>query len=221
MEEPFMLIKFGSYEHMKDLVEKGIIYLNNIEYYKKIEDIEIADDWENINSVKQTESISLYNYEKQEWEIIASNTQVRFNNEPFGNVFCMYGLSINHFQEKPFFHIVPINITGKFGDTTVLIRYPREFINRINYQPIKLGRPSCESRFVKYYDEKELDGDINVFYKRNIYSPQSEYRLFVENTENEPLIISIGSIEDIARIINNVQMIKYVLGENEYIIDLS
>ena len=58
---------------------------------------------------------------------------------------------------------------------------------------------------------------VNPFQKRNIFSHQSEYRIFVANNKDEPIKITIGSIEDIAQIING-KMIKYVLGEKDYFV---
>jgi len=70
---------------------------------------------------------------------------------------------------------------------------------------------------VQYYDPKEIDGKINAFQKRDIFSHQSEYRIFVENDKDESIKMTIGSIEDIAQIING-KMIKYVLDGKEYFI---
>ncbi len=36
-----MFLKIGQEEHIKDLYENGTIYLNTIEYFRKIEDEEL------------------------------------------------------------------------------------------------------------------------------------------------------------------------------------
>ena len=215
-EEPLMLLKCGDYEFMHSLLTKGEVFLNSIDSYKTIQDKEIGDDWENINSVRQAESISICDNNKNEWKQIASNIPVRSNNRSFGNVYCMYGVRFNHFQKEPFLHIVPTKVTRKFGDTMVMIFNPVEFINRIKTQLTKLEL-SIEFRFVQYYNEKEIDGDVTVFSKRNLFSHQSEFRIFVENIENKSITVAIGSIEDIAQIIDD-KMIKYVRDGKEYIL---
>ena len=100
-------------------------------------------------------------------------------------------------------------------DTIVLI-HAKEFLNRIQVQLSKHGY-SFESRFVQYYDPKEIDGKIDAFQKRDIFSHQSEYRIFVENDKDESIKITIGSIEDIAQICND-DMIKFELDGKDYLI---
>lgn len=217
-EEPLMLLKFGKKKHMHSLITKGEIFLNTRRFYADIEDIEIGDYWEGIDAIRQTSRISISHMNKVHWKTLALDTPVGIcdNSKAKGNVYCTYGVRLNHFNEKPFLHIVPTAVTRRFGDTMVLIGKPTEFLNRIQARLAKLGH-SFESRFVQYYNDKEIDGVVNPFQKRNILSHQSEYRIFVVNNIDKPIKITIGSIEDIAQIING-KMIKYVLDEKDYFV---
>ena len=216
-EEPLMLLKFGKKEHMDSLITKGEVFLNTRRFYSDIEDIEIGDYWEGIDEIRQTSRISISYMNEVDWQTLAEDTPVGIsdNSKAKGNVYCMYGVRLNHFGEEPLLHIVPTRVTHRFGDTMVLIK-PTEFLNRIQFVLEKHGY-SFESRFVQYYNDKEIDGVVNPFQKRNIFSHQSEYRIFVANIIDNPIKITIGSIEDIAQIING-KMIKYELEEKDYFV---
>jgi len=214
-EEPFFLLKYGEKIYMHSLITKGEIFLNTRKYYAGINNVEIGDSWEAIDEIRQARS-SASNNVNVDWEASTTDTPIGIcdNSIPKGNVYCMYGVRLNHFSGNSL-HIVPKKVGCNFGDTIVLI-HAKEFLNRIQIQLSKEGY-SFESRFVQYYDPKEIDGKINAFQKRDIFSHQSEYRIFVENDKDESIKMTIGSIEDIAQIING-KMIKYVLDGKEYFI---
>lgn len=215
-EEPLFLLKYGEKKYMHSLITKGEVFLNTRKYYQDIEDQKIGDFWEAIDEIKQANRISISYVNKVHWETLATDTPIGINDnsKPKGNVYCMYGVRLNHFNEK-LLHIVSKKVECNFGDTIVLI-HAEEFLNRIQIQLSKQGY-SFESRFVQYYNPKEIDGKIDAFQKRNIFSHQSEYRIYVAHNKDLPLKITIGSIEDIAQIINS-KMIKYVLDGKEYCI---
>jgi len=50
---------------------------------------------------------------------------------------------------------------------------------------------------VKYYSE-EYQGFCGYFMKHQDYSYQKEVRILIKNPNNQPIILYIGSIEDIA-----------------------
>lgn len=52
-----VLVKFGQKVNMKNLYEKGEIYLNPIEFFKNHENPEIGDRYENIMSIHQLEKV--------------------------------------------------------------------------------------------------------------------------------------------------------------------
>jgi hypothetical protein len=216
-EEPLMFLKFGKREYMNSLVTKGEVFLNTRKFYSDIDDVEIGDYWEGIDAIMQTDRISISYINKVHWQTLALDTPIALSDDSKvkGNIYCMYGIRLNHFNEEPLLHNIPTQVTCNFGDTMVLIK-PTEFLDRIKAELKKQGY-SFESRFVEYYNEKEIDGAVNPFQKRNIFSHQSEYRIFVANNKDEPIKITIGSIEDIAQVING-KMIKYVLGEKNYFV---
>ena len=196
-EEPLFLLKYGEKKYMHSLITKGEVFLNTRKNYPSINNMEIGDSWEAIDEIRQAK-ISKSDKVNVNWETFATDIPVGINDDskPKGNVYCMYGIRFNHFKGQRL-HIVPKKAESNFGDTIVLI-HAEEFLNRIQIQLSKEGY-SFESRFVQYYDPKEIDGKIDAFQKRDIFFHQSEYRIYVANDKDEPIKINIGSIEDIAQ----------------------
>lgn len=57
---------------------------------------------------------------------------------------------------------------------------------------------------VEYFSDNEFNKKIEItpFMKRDRYKSQNEFRLFVDFNSNEPQIIKIGNISDIAFLIH-------------------
>ena len=57
---------------------------------------------------------------------------------------------------------------------------------------------------VEYFSEQEYNNKINItpFMKRDKYKAQNEFRIFADFKSNEPQIVNIGDIRDIAILIH-------------------
>ena len=49
-----------------------------------------------------------------------------------------------------------------------------------------------------HYYSNDFSGEVGFFRKHEKFKPQSEYRIYISNSINEPIKIKIGSLEDIA-----------------------
>jgi len=203
-------LKSGEKQFMLNFLNKGELYLNTLNYYKVHENKEIGDDWEDITNIK-IGKVSLID-EKDDTKVPISdkNIPIRFNTSPsHKNAFCMYSICPQHFLVESNYKIldIPKNVTKGFGDTTILIADPVEFLKRIETKLNELGYKYTFG-FVTYYNEESYEGNLNAFWKRRRYSTQREFRILVENKVDSFLKFEIGSIQDIAKAINN-KMVKY------------
>ena len=87
-----------------------------------------------------------------------------------------------------------------FGDTALLILEPKTFIDRL------IAAIEKEKHFyyfdkVKYYDEREYSGPLDIFHKPQTYAHQLEFRFFIPSQEKKPLTFNLGSLEDITKMI--------------------
>lgn len=185
------LIKFGKKEHLEALLD-GVIYMNNIDYFRRYEESQPkhlrGDKYECFDYVSQGNKVIIFG----EPPLVLNNITMFENRNTYpGYLYCLYAI---YFDSD-------FTIDGRmldFGEYGVIIREPLEFINRIREASTKEHlHPNCYA--VNYYNEKEVDGTLTPFLKRDKYSYQKEARIYIYKTNpQDNMVLNIGSIKDIA-----------------------
>lgn len=192
-------LKFGSLENMTDLLENGTIYMNPIQYFRKIEDEELrGDKYEGaskiINSLPGTFKIP--NIERefsyQKLHLVESYKEV------LGNIYSLYCISSHGFP-NPFDFKVDLR-NNRFGQHCVIIKDNQYFLDSIEKELKRQGL-KFHHGFIKYYNREEKCGNLTLFEKPNEFEYQKEFRFYVENDNLEPICINIGSLKDKAELI--------------------
>jgi len=196
MEEPGTLIKFGQQEHLLSLRDEGLLYMNDLTYFWKIEDDELrGDPLDCIAEVARGPRISFPSTDGKEI-FLEGNWTLRMNPpEPEKiNIFCMYAL--RPLVEGTF----PINERNfQFGEHALILMNRDEFMRRIE-STLKSEKIVAKANLVEYVDNDYI-GKIGPFKKLRRFSYQSEWRLVCKDGAGGPRKISIGSIRDISQII--------------------
>lgn len=201
MAEYATLIKFGNLEHIQELQEEGLLYMNNLPYFWKVEDNELRGDLnDGVSEIQRGVKGSLKNEYGSVIPITMTKWELRIlpENADKINIFCMYAL-------RPARGTYPINVeNNKFGNHTLLITNPNEFINRIQNKVKKeLIKTNCkypEASFVEYV-ANDYKGNIGLFKKLMKFSYQSEWRFVCYDGIGGARKTSIGSLKDISIII--------------------
>lgn len=204
--EVFLLYRRGRPEHIKALYEKGELYINTIDFIRKCD-----GNWERSDP---EDSILERNYlgegtvrfcdvgkdiDEDGVSMPAINMVIRTDHAHKGNIYCLSGVYSEHItgdrKDTDF-------CTNTFGEALIVITNPREFINRVKNALLKDGYCNAEFNKVNYYPDN-YSGTVGFFKKHERFRHQNEYRIYIQNTNNEPIKIQIGSMHDIARIQNN------------------
>jgi len=200
-------IKFGQSEHVEQLKNEGIIYMNTFDYFKNCEDKEKGDQHENINFLGKAGHCEVY-LNKHKLSKEGGFIDVKINaphlNKPYlTHLFCMSSI-IKGDAKRDDFKIFDDKLKN-FGNTLLLIYNPYEFINRLNKALSKGYEDNLftyQTKRVEYVDFKIYNGDIGAFIKDISYSHQKEWRLGINcNYINQPFILKIGSLKDISETI--------------------
>lgn len=229
----FFLAKVFSEPGYADELIEGKLYANRFNYFKKIENDHIRGDSEEGAIMPQLDglTIELTGTDSTTGEV---NT-IRISKEDLAeppvirpqwfddiNIFCMYAA-----HTKEFKNISEANINDfkkrlempkdcqEFGNHAVLIKNTREFIRRVKLSAKKKGY-KFYSGLVQYYDPTigtpPIQSPIQtVFLKRRVYEYQKEWRLAMKTgtTGDDPIILEIGSIEDIAVRVSTPDLIRF------------
>jgi len=193
-----MFLKFGSQENIQDLFDDGTIYLNTIEYFRKIEDQGLrGDKYEGaskiINSLPGTFRIPNVDKEfgykkihlKESYEFI------------LGNLYCLYCISSHGFPNSIDFNIDERNLG--FGTHCLMIKDNQYFLNSIERELNKNGI-KYHHGFVEYYDKDKVSKDLNPFEKPTEFEYQKEFRFYIYNDTISPISFRIGSLHGKAEI---------------------
>ena len=87
----------------------------------------------------------------------------------------------------------------------VLFSNPDEFVKRF----VKIAQPyNCAGNKVIFYDETTHNGELTKFHKPLSFAWQNEYRLTVYSNSNDPFIINIGDLHDIATVYPTKELVE-------------
>lgn len=219
-QSPFIFIKvFSEISHAEDFI-RGNLHLKRLSYFQNLEesnDSTRGDKFEGVVNYRQPDQVKLTITQGEntfEIEQLASPFVVKHNALGFLHVFCLYsaheGNLVRTEEDEHGFKKGELEIPkelAEFGKYPVIVLQPNEFIKRV--------MRSCHSRnlkygygHVEYYDPESFSGEFQVnqaaFKKQNKFEYQSEYRFAVstETIGEEPINLSIGSIEDIAHMLH-------------------
>lgn len=101
---------------------------------------------------------------------------------------------------------IDIKMKG-FGEYFLLIHDSQEFLKRVKMELKKL-KLAFDGNFVDYLDLSKYTGKKSVFQKDLEYEYQQEYWIFIKNKTSDPIIIEIGSIDDISILCESINLKK-------------
>lgn len=195
-------IKFGSEKNILDLYENGTIYCNSIEYFRKLEDDLLrGDSYEGtfrITNFPPGSEITVKLPNCQEIELTTANLHLReFYTDIRGNMYCLTALTREEVMNLGTLKLDPKN--ARFGSHFLLVRNNKQFFDRLiagfEKENLKIFKD-----FVKYYDKRSINAELDIFHKSNEFEYQKEFRIIIKNEGQNPIKIQIGSLKEISQI---------------------
>ncbi|MFV1967548.1 MAG: hypothetical protein ACC628_19135 [Pirellulaceae bacterium] len=201
MEEKATLAKFGQYEHMCQLRDEGLLYLNNLPYFWKTEDEELrGDPFDGVSEVLRGSSgtVTSAGSPRKPMKVTSWVIRVYPPQAENTNIFCMCAV-------RPLAGSFPVDERNlRFGSHALVMTNAQEFIDRIASQ-LKSKNITGKADLVEYVDEN-YKGDVGPFRKLTGFAYQSEWRLICYDGPGGPRKLRIGSIRDICTIVRNVEV---------------
>lgn len=201
MEEDIVLglIKIGAAKYQQSLYDKGEIFMQTQDYFRKLEDREgRGDKYEGAHKIEQVQWLKIsdgtrkFEFSIKEGSLKDANVFSRYS-ESNCNIYSMIGISVADMDKQ-----LPIPESNRqLGDYFILIYNVKEFIRRVKSKLESLSYDYSWG-WVHYYEEYEYEGDLSLYHKPKIFQSQKEVRFIVYANRNEPLKFEIGSLSDIA-----------------------
>lgn len=202
LNDCLMFIKFTQKKYAEKLIN-GEIFFNLPTYYNYCDNEEVGDQYEGAEWINNSEIKSIraeypenrvYNFTP----IPNSISKITQYNYYFLS-FSLYTIYKSAFNESGIFKVDSKMKNSKY-DTAIVIEDPFEFLKRIE-KKLKLEKINYEMDSVNYKNLNIGKIDLTPFDKKIEHSHQNEFRIIIENLNNSPKTINIGSIEKLCKVV--------------------
>lgn len=188
------LFKFGKREHIEEFIRDGLVFMNPLSYFRKLEDDLLrSDESEGATHCIPGKGAKLKMEENGHWlEIGTINGSIIASDGSYKNtnIFCMYSLMASangHIDERNF----------AFGDTCVVLKDADEFLRRVE-SAARRNNIDIEHRLVSYVNRETYHGAMDAFTKFSDFAYQSEFRIAIASGNNQPFSLRVGDLTDIS-----------------------
>lgn len=214
-----LLIKFMDEQYVHSFINEGLLFMNNIQYFRAYEDSDPAlrgDAHEGLAASFLPENITL----EINGHVITDavdKVDLRQCHQDETNIYSMTIISDQDILNSGESGLRLSSNFVKFGNKAIFIggsdisEFWRRLKNAIdNDQSIyTLEENNIVGRKISYVERRLHHSQLSVFNKFNEYAWQHEWRIALKQTERVgPLPLKIGSLADIAHVIDTADLIK-------------
>ncbi len=223
MEDPNkihrVLIKFMNDQYVDSFVNEGLLYMNNIDYFRKYEDEDDAlrgDIHEGLIASHKPEFSSVY-IGNNKLEGLTEKIDVRLNHVGDTNIYSMTKISDGKILEAGANGLYLSKKFEKFGNRAVLIGGSNinEFEARLKSEVslreeiLMFQQENIIARQVEYVDRNEHHPNLTVFNKFESYSWQHEWRIaFKQNRNIGAYCLKLGDLSGISQVFDTKELIS-------------
>ena len=223
MEDPYkifrVLIKFMDEQYVDSFLNDGLLFMNNIDYFRSYEDADVAlrgDIHEGLAATYKAEGLTI-TLGEHVVEGAVGKVDLRYNHEGDTNIYSMTKISDGKILETGDSGLFLSENFIKFGNRAVVIGGSNiiEFEKRLRnalakdqnvYTP---REDNVLAKQVSYLSREEHHGQMDVFDKFSDYSWQHEWRIaFKQKQAAGPYPLKIGNLSDIASVFETESLIR-------------
>lgn len=214
-----LLIKFMDEQYVHSFINEGLLFMNNIQYFRAYEDSDPAlrgDAHEGLSASFLPENITLEINGRIITDAVGK-IDLRQCHQDETNIYSMTIISDQDIFSSGESGLLLSSDFVKFGNKAIFIggsdisEFWRRLKNAIdNDQSIyTLEEANIVGRKVSYVDRELHHSQLSVFNKFKEYAWQHEWRIALKQTRGiGPLPLKIGSLADIAHVIDTADLIK-------------
>lgn len=215
MRDPYkifrFLIKFMDEQYVDSFLNDGLLYMNNIEHFRKCEDVDVAlraDVHEGAAASYKAEELTIKLGDNSVTGTVGK-VDLRYNHESDTNIYSMTKISDGKIIEAGDSGLYLSEKFKKFGSRAVVIGGSNitEFEKRLKMAisvDLNIHTPredNVVAKQVRYLSRDDHHGQMDVFDKFNDYAWQHEWRLaFKQRKGSGAYPLKIGRLSDIAQV---------------------
>lgn len=216
------LIKFMDEKYVDSFLNEGLLFMNNIDFFKNYEDSDVAlrgDMHEGLAASFKSDEVSI-TLGEHEIEGVVGKVDLRYHHEGDTNIYSMTKVSDGNILDAGENGLILSKKFSSFGNRAVLISGSNivEFERRLKaaissdenlYTPRKDG---VAAKQISYLNREQHNGQMDAFNKFDDYTWQHEWRIaFKQSKTNGAYPLKIGSLADIAQVFETDLLISQPL----------
>lgn len=223
MEDPYkifrVLIKFMDEKYVDSFLHDGLLFMNNIDYFRGYEDADVAlrgDIHEGLAATYKAEGLTI-TLGDHVVEGAVGKVDLRYNHEGDTNIYSMTKISDGKILESGASGLFLSDKFIKFGNRAVVIGGSKiiEFENRLISalsKDLNIYTPREDNVIAKqisYLSREEHHGQMDIFDKFSDYEWQHEWRIaFKQKQAAGAYSLKIGNLSDIASVFETEPFIR-------------
>ncbi len=215
-----ILIKFMNAQYVDSFLNEGLLFMNNIDFFKNYEDPDLVirgDAHEGLAASYKADDVTI-RFGDYTFEGVVGKIDIRYDHEDDTNIYSMTKISDGIIIEAGETGLYLSEDFLKFGDTAVVIDGSNitEFENRLKQaifadkSIFTLRDDNVFAKQVSYLNRDEHHSQMDVFKKFDKYSWQYEWRIaFKQVSRKGPYSLKIGRLSDIAHVFETESLLNY------------
>lgn len=170
------------------MYENEYLYFSNYEYLRSKEKNEIFDPYEGTSKIIHIPKDSMLNLRNENFNIdlkLTKNTHIREFHKDLSkfNILSLFYINSRGIKKDGTVNLSKKIVSFQEWKYCMIIYNIGDFLQKFNNSMREIGRNYYMSP-IKYYSPHKFDGDIDPFFnKPNEYNHQKEFRLVIENPE--------------------------------------
>jgi hypothetical protein len=185
-----LLMKFSKHKYLEDFRRKGLLYMNPLAYFARLEsDVARSDRSEGSTRIIQPHHIKEFTFAhplvgsiKAKPEEFSGPIKISLQDTASCNVYCMFAVTKPVGSE-------PVDARNRaFGDSFVLVLNTQEFLNRVSLAA-QANDLTGTCGFVEYYEPTEHTGETGPYRKPASFAYQNEFRFVMKPGSANPIFL--------------------------------
>jgi len=213
MDNILLLIKFFKEKEFADrLLNMGQVYFNVATFYNESTNKEQGDSNEGAEWIDNTPIVNVKVTHPTigtfEFKPVTTSPSKVIQYNYYYLSFSLFALTSDLFDKNGSYKMN--SSMSEFGDTAIVIEDHNKFLTALTKE-LKNRNIKYEVKSVNYRDLSNGRVELTPFDKKQEHQHQRELRVIIENTENKPKSIDIGSIAEYSKIVRSCLLTESTL----------
>lgn len=205
---PLYMIKFMEKQYIKSFLEEGLLYMNNIKFYREYEEKNVRGDiYEGLSATLSPNQVFM-KWGEVEFKSLVGKIDIRREADDNINIYSMSMIRLIDVLDTVKNELKLSESFASFGDSCIIISGENipVFFERLKkaLHESKNIAPIIKDKFatkVEYVNRKNFHGEMTIFQKFNEYNWQYEWRIALRQSKTgHPYELRLGSLKDIAQV---------------------